>query len=162
MVQNKDLHGASRTFLYNRVDCKTVGFFHKISKEIGKAWREAREPHMPVGRVRREKKKRLSVSPQSHSPFSASFQTFLFDCLRLLEYAKIRTVLKSNNRGKITSATQAKLKKIAEIFTKFASVDNIVVDLHYSPDHTSPYPIMLMTKFIFVHHAGTCASLKRY
>ena len=33
------------------VDCKTVGFFHKISKEIGKAWqckREAREPHTPV------------------------------------------------------------------------------------------------------------------
>ena len=38
----------------------------------------------------------FSVSPQSHSPFSASFQTFLFDCSRLLEYAKIRTVLQSN------------------------------------------------------------------
>ena len=35
------------------VDCKTVGFFLKISKEIGKAWR--------TGRVRREKKNRLSV-----------------------------------------------------------------------------------------------------
>ena len=33
--------------------------------------REAREPHTPVGRVRREKKK-----TQSHSLFSASFQTF--------------------------------------------------------------------------------------
>ena len=48
------------------VDCKTVGFFLKISKEIGKAWRtslmrEAREPHTPVGCVRREKKNRLSV-----------------------------------------------------------------------------------------------------
>ena len=37
------------------------GFFLKISKEIGKAWRmslkrEAREPHTPVRRVRREKK----------------------------------------------------------------------------------------------------------
>ena len=37
-------------------------FFLKISKEIGKAWRksllkrEAREPHTPVRRVRREKK----------------------------------------------------------------------------------------------------------
>ena len=35
------------------VDCKTVGFFLKISKEIGKAWRrscaqEAREPYTPV------------------------------------------------------------------------------------------------------------------
>ena len=48
------------------IDCKTVGFFLKISKEIGKAWRksltrEAREPHTPVARVRREKKNRLSV-----------------------------------------------------------------------------------------------------
>ena len=48
------------------VDCKTVGFFLKISKEIGKACRksltrEAREPHTPVGLVRREKKNRLSV-----------------------------------------------------------------------------------------------------
>ena len=39
------------------VDCKTVGFFLKISKEVGKAWRKSntREPH---------------------TPFSASFQTF--------------------------------------------------------------------------------------
>ena len=34
-------------------DCKTVGFFLKISKEIGKAWRkslkrEAHKPHVPV------------------------------------------------------------------------------------------------------------------
>ena len=49
------------------VDCKTVGFFFlKISKEIGKAWRkslkrEAREPHTPVRRVRRERKKLVSV-----------------------------------------------------------------------------------------------------
>ena len=48
------------------------------------------------------------------------------------------------NRGKITSATQAKLKKMAEIVTNFASVDNILPDLHNSPDHTSPYPIMLI------------------
>ena len=43
------------------VDYKTIGLFLKISKEIGKAWskslkREAREPHTPVRRVRREKK----------------------------------------------------------------------------------------------------------
>ena len=44
------------------VDYKTIGFFFlKISKEIGKAWRkslkrEAREPHTPVRRVRKEKK----------------------------------------------------------------------------------------------------------
>ena len=46
-------------FLSADVDCKTVGFFLKISKEIGKAWRksltrEAREPHTPYARVRRE------------------------------------------------------------------------------------------------------------
>ena len=34
----------------HNLDCKTVGFFLKLSKEIGKAWRksltrEAREPH---------------------------------------------------------------------------------------------------------------------
>ena len=59
MVQSKDLDAASQTFLYNREDCKTIT---KSVKEIGKAWRkslkgEAREPHMPIGRVRREKKK---------------------------------------------------------------------------------------------------------
>ena len=41
-------------------------FFLKISKEIGKAWRkslkrEAREPHTPVTRVRREKKNLVLV-----------------------------------------------------------------------------------------------------
>ena len=85
------------------IDCKTVGFFLKISKEIGKAWRkslkrEAREPHTPVRRVRREKKNRIfSVSPQSRSLFSASFQTFRLTARgsRVLEYAEIRTVLQS-------------------------------------------------------------------
>ena len=46
------------------LDCKTVGFFLKISKEIGKAWRkslarEARKPQTPIGRVRREKKRMI-------------------------------------------------------------------------------------------------------
>ena len=41
---------------------------------MGKAWRESlmrakREPHTPVGRT-------FSISPQSRSLFSASFQTF--------------------------------------------------------------------------------------
>ena len=58
--------------LFNAVslDCKTVGFFPKISKEIGKAWRKS----------------------QSSSLFLASFQTF---CLTARAYAKIRTVLQS-------------------------------------------------------------------
>ena len=54
------------------LDCKTVGFFLKISKEIVKAWRksltrDAREPH----------------SPQPRTLFSASFQTF---CLTARAY----------------------------------------------------------------------------
>ena len=55
------------------VDCKTVvGFFLKISKEIGKAWRKS------ITCAKREKKK-----TQSHSLFSASFQTF---CLTARAY----------------------------------------------------------------------------
>ena len=65
------------TRLANEVDCKTVGFFLKIRKEIGKAWRksltrEAREPHTPYGRVRREKASlpSLALCFQPHSrPF---------------------------------------------------------------------------------------------
>ena len=39
------------------LDCKTIGFFLKISKEVGKAWRK-------------------SNTHELHTPFSASFQTF--------------------------------------------------------------------------------------
>ena len=64
------------------LDSKTVGFFLKISKQIGKAWRK---PYVALRACEtREKKKRtFSVSPQSHSPFSASFQTF---CLTARAY----------------------------------------------------------------------------
>ena len=77
----------------SNVDCKTVGFFLKISKEIGKAWRKS------LTRAKRVS----SYSPQSRSLFSASFPVFslvrdlLFDCSRVLEYAKIRTVLQSSS-----------------------------------------------------------------
>ena len=54
-----------------RLDCKTVGFFLKISKEFGKAWR--------------------------FSVFSL-IPDILFDCSLVLEYAKIRTVLQSTAR----------------------------------------------------------------
>ena len=47
---------------------------------------------------------------------------------------------------------------LSEILTNFTSADNILLDLHNSPDHTPPYPIMLITKSIFVDHAGTGAS----
>ena len=58
------------------LDCKTVGFFLKISKEIGKAGRKnlTRANHASLTR---------SLSPVSLSVFS------------LLEYAKIRTDLQS-------------------------------------------------------------------
>ena len=60
-------------WVFISIDCKTVGFFLKISKEIGKAWR---------------------LSPVSLSVFSL-IPDLLFDCSRVLEYAKIRTVLQS-------------------------------------------------------------------
>ena len=67
--------------LSSYIDCKTVSFFLKISKEIGKAWRmslarEGREPHTPV----------FSLVPY-----------LLFDYSRVLEYAKIRTVSQSTS-----------------------------------------------------------------
>ena len=46
------------------IDCKTVGFFFKISKEIGKAWRKSL------------KRARASHARKALSLFSASFQTF--------------------------------------------------------------------------------------
>ena len=64
------------------LDCKTVGFFLKISKEIGKAWRKS------LTRAKR-------LSPVSLSVFSL-IPDLLFDCSRVLEYAKIRPVLQSS------------------------------------------------------------------
>ena len=63
------------------IDCKTVVFFLKISKEIGKAWRksDAREPR----------------EPQPRSLFSASFHTFSLTARAYLNTQKIRTVLQS-------------------------------------------------------------------
>ena len=69
------------------VNCKTVGFFSEISKEICKAWRT--ESHV---REAREEKNRLS--PVSLSVFSL-VPDLLFDCSPVLGYAKIRTVLQS-------------------------------------------------------------------
>ena len=50
---------------FSLLDCKTVGFFLKISKEIGKAWRTSRT-----------RAKLSNLVTQSRSLFSASFQTF--------------------------------------------------------------------------------------
>ena len=56
------------------LDCKTVGFFLKISKEFGKAWRKS---------LTRAKRASLTRPPQSRSLFSALFQTF---CLTARAY----------------------------------------------------------------------------
>ena len=61
------------------LDCKTVGFSLKISKEIGKVWRKS----LKQAKRARGKNRIFSVSPQSHSPFSALFQTF---CLTARAY----------------------------------------------------------------------------
>ena len=44
-----------------KLDCKTVGFFLKISNEIGKAWRKSLRRAKRASLMRREKKNRLSV-----------------------------------------------------------------------------------------------------
>ena len=81
------------------LDWKTVRFFLKISKEIGKAWLKnltrAKRASLtrPTGETK-EKKPRLS--PVTLSVFSL-IPDLLFDCSRVLEYAKMRTVLQSTN-----------------------------------------------------------------
>ena len=73
------------------LDFKTVGFFLKISKEIGKAWRKSLTRAKRVRRI-------FSVSPQSRSLFSASFQTF---CLTARAY------LNTQNHGLFCSCFAA-------------------------------------------------------
>ena len=68
------------------VDCKAVGFFLEISKKIGKAWRKSF--------TRAELASLARHSPVSLSVFSL-VSDLMFDCLRVLEQAKIRTDLQS-------------------------------------------------------------------
>ena len=69
-------------------------FFLKISKEIGKACRT------PIGRVRWEKKTYFRVSAQVSLSVFSLVPDLLFDYSRVLEYAKIRTVLQSKSTFK--------------------------------------------------------------
>ena len=71
------------------LDCKTVGFFRKISKEIGKA-RSKSFTRAELASLTRPRKK----NPLSLSVFSL-VSDLLFDCSRVLEQAKIRTVSQS-------------------------------------------------------------------
>ena len=66
------------------IDCKTVGFFSKSVKKSVKRG----------VRVLRARSARASHAPVSLSVFSF-VPDLLFDCSRVLEYAKIRTVLQS-------------------------------------------------------------------
>ena len=68
-------------------------FFLKISKEIAKAWRKSLTRAKRASRACEAREKK-HLSPVSLSVFSL-VPDFLFDCYRLLEYAKIRTVLQS-------------------------------------------------------------------
>ena len=79
----------SITFLQSTVCARLQNsrvFFLKISKEIGKAWRKS------LTRASLTRQERLS--PVSLSVFSL-IPDLLFDCSRVLEYAKTRTVLQS-------------------------------------------------------------------
>ena len=68
---------------------------YKISKEIGKAWRKSFTcSKRASGRVRQERKKKKGLSPVSLSVFTL-VPDLLFDCSKVLEYAKIRNVLQS-------------------------------------------------------------------
>ena len=73
-----------------RVDCKTAGFFLKISKEISKAWRKSLT-----------RANRASVSPQSCSLFSASFHTFCVTARAYLNTQKYGLFCSLNPEGNI-------------------------------------------------------------
>ena len=75
----------------NRLQNSRV-FFLKISKEIGKAWRKSLERE---ARERKAREKRLS--PVSLSVFNL-VPDLSFDCSRVLQYAKIRSVLQSRTQ----------------------------------------------------------------
>ena len=84
LTSNRNIH----FWHFNRLQNSRF-FFLKISKEIDKAWRksrtrEARKPHTPVASL-----------PSLALVFSL-VPDLLFDSSRVLEHAKIRTVLQSS------------------------------------------------------------------
>ena len=73
-----------------KLDCKTVVFFFlKISKEISKAWC----------------KRVLRARPACETSFFfiVIFSDLLFDCSRVLEYSKIRTVLQTSPKRRASA-----------------------------------------------------------
>ena len=86
--------GSKHRRTIKQIDCKTVGFFsRKISKEIGKAWHKS----LICARARVYI---FSVSPPVSLSVFSLVPDLLFDCSRVLEYAKIQTVSQSIKQTK--------------------------------------------------------------
>ena len=101
------------------LDCKTVGFFLKISKEIGKApyvWGTRKKNH---------------PFPVSLSIFSL-VPDLLFDCSRLLKYVKIRTVLQSISQPTFNKFAYKTWQTVNEIFRSLLNVDAMCLGLTQS------------------------------
>ena len=82
-----------KKYLRVKLDCKTVGFFLKISKEIGKRGvRVLRARRERALHARREKNRIFSVSPQCRSLFWDSFQTFCLTARAYLNRAFLHDV----------------------------------------------------------------------
>ena len=97
-------------------------FFLKISREFGKVWRKSltRAKRASLTRVRR-------LSPVSLSVFSLVLD-LLFDCSRVLEYAKIRTVLQSMSVTR-NLLTKGQLKVRLMVLTFLTSFSMILTSL---------------------------------
>ena len=82
-----------------RTDCKTVGFFTKsVKKSVKRAVRVLRARSARASHARRAYEARdFSVSPQVSLSVFSLVPDLLFDYSRVLEYAKIRTVLQSSS-----------------------------------------------------------------
>ena len=78
------------TIVRHELDCRTVGFFLKTVKK-DKVWRKS---------LTRAKRASLICPSVSLTVFSLS-PDLLFECSRVLEYAKIRTVLQSTHELKM-------------------------------------------------------------
>ena len=122
--------------------CKTVGFFLKISKEIGKAWRKslvrAKRASL-TGWVKREKKNVFLASLPNLALCFQPCPDLLFDCSRVLEYAKIRTVLQSRWHLKGLRIPHSR-------FLKFYKPSKNMADSIYSSRSTVFYPFLVVLK----------------
>ena len=100
------------------LDCKTVGFFLKISKQIGKAWR----------------KSLTRVSPQSRSLFSASLQTFCLTArayLNTQKYGLFCSLMPAHKTARIFPATNVDFhRKLKQSLHKLRKVPHEIVAMY--------------------------------